>query len=230
MTETEFIRLCIGWDVLNWSKAVKFWKERLQSNPNSRILELGSGPGGISLWLASMDHEVVCSDLNEPGEDVKSFHRKYHHSGNISYQAVNATDIPFENEFDFVVFRSVLGGASSDGNDANKELVMEGIRKALKPGGMLLFAENLQASPLHMLFRKTFVRWGRSWNYSSKKEMLQLLAVFDDVNFSTNGFVGSFGRSERQRKFLSYFDVALFDHLMPSSWHYIMYGSAGKGR
>lgn len=72
----------------------------------------------------------------------------------ITYQDIDATQIPYENEFDIIVFKSIIGGIGRNDNKEIQQLVFNQIYKALKPGGQLLFAENLSASPLHRFFSK----------------------------------------------------------------------------
>jgi 2-polyprenyl-3-methyl-5-hydroxy-6-metoxy-1,4-benzoquinol methylase len=162
---------------------------------------VGSNHGGLSLWLAQKGHQVICSDLDNPKSKAIKSHEKYDNL-NISYQAVNALDIPYENEFDIIVFKSILGGVSRGGNQKNKKAALEQIYKALKPGGKLLFAENLTASKMHQFLRKHFIKWGADWNYLHIDEMEGLFSDFKKINYKTVGFFGAFGRSESQRRLL----------------------------
>jgi hypothetical protein len=102
------------------------------------------------------------------------------------------------------------------------------MHKALKPGGELFFAENLIASPLHQFCRNRFVRWGSTWRYVSIQEMQQFLGGFSEVQYSTIGFAGAFGRSERQRDLLGRIDRLFFDRAVPEGWRYIIVGIAKK--
>ena len=101
------------------------------------------------------------------------------------------------------------------------------IYKSLKPSGVLLFAENLESSKLHQVIRKHFVSWGARWNYLKYKDIDTLFSQFEEVNHRTVGFFGTFGRTEKQRNFLSSFD-AVFDQLIPKKKKYIVYGIAKK--
>ena len=156
-TSPEAIQQFVEWDVVNWAKAIRFWEDKIDFKTDFKCLELGSNRGGLSLWLGMKGVDVICSDLENPQSIAKALHGKYEQL-KINYEAINALEIPYENEFDLIVFKSVLGGASRGGNQGNKQLVMDQIYKALKPGGKLLFAENLMASDLHQFFRKQFVK------------------------------------------------------------------------
>jgi hypothetical protein len=48
--EKELIIDIVGWDVMNWSKAIDFWQKNASiSNKEYQCLELGSSKGGMSL-------------------------------------------------------------------------------------------------------------------------------------------------------------------------------------
>ena len=218
----------IGWDVGNWSGALQFWQSKLSNESGNKVLELGAGPGGLSLWLAQMNNHVVCSDIEEPGDTVKEFHKKFNFKGQIEYGKIDALNIPYENEFDIVIFKSIIGGVSRDGHDEKRDLMMAEILKVLKPNGIFLFAENTAGSKMHSLFRRIFIKWGSSWNYPTVNELTDSLSIFNDVNYETTGFLGTFGRTEWQRNILSQIDQKFLKYIVPSSWNYIMYGVAYK--
>lgn len=217
----------ISWDVANWSRALSYWEENSDLNNGAlHCLELGSRRGGLSLWLALKGHTVICSDLHLPEEEAMEIHKKYDCRSLISYEKVDATTIPYENTFDVIIFKSSLGGISSSNNDLKRKTV-ESIYLALKPGGVLLFAENMASSFLHRFFRKKFVEWGREWNYLQIDEMEGLFSDFKSLSYKTVGFFGTFGRNEKQRNLLGRID-RLFDRLVPISKRYILIGVAKK--
>lgn len=228
MTKDQ-LRDIIEWDIVNWSKAIPFWEEHGNVNSAKKLkcLELGGRKGGLSLWLALKGHEVICSDLNSPEEDAKPKHQKYGLANNISYQSINATEIPFENELDIITFKSILGGICRSGNDALKKVIIDEIHKALKPGGQFVFSENLKSSWLHQFFRKKFTRWGAEWNYLSLAEIKPLMSSFSKFHYKTVGFFGAFGRNEKQRNLFGKIDNC-FEKLLPNKMHYIVIGVAEK--
>ena len=181
MTDKSVVSDCIQWDVHNWSKALSFWEKNVElDNKGLTCLELGSRRGGLSLWLAMKGNHVVCSDLNSPEQMASILHKKYSLPGKIEYEAIDATKIPYENHFDIVIFKSILGGIGRSGNSNLTRIVLEGIYKSLKPGGVLLFAENLIASRMHQFFRKKVVQWGY-WNYLRLDNVEKLLTKFESV-------------------------------------------------
>jgi SAM-dependent methyltransferase len=219
----------IQWDVATWKYALRFWTERLESVQGRLALEIGSRDGGLSLFLALRGCQVVCSDLDGPTPQAIELHRRYGVADRISYASVDACAVPFPDEhFDLVVFKSVLG-ALRDQNPplgAQRTAVSE-MHRVLKDGGRLLFAENLQASPLHTLLRERFVRWGRDWRYLSHVEISELLSGFTETDLSCRGFASAFGRREWQRSLLHGVD-RLAVPLVPVSWRYVAFGVAVK--
>jgi len=222
------IKDIIDWDVGNWSKSLDFWQSKydIKAREND-CLELGSNKGGLSLWLAIHGNRSICSDLKNPKDLAEKIHIKYSCTDRIEYQAINATQIPFENRFDIVTFKSILGGISRSGKDSLKKKTIDEIHKSLKPNGVLLFAENLEGSWLHQFMRKHFVKWGNEWNYLKIEEIKYLFEDFKDVSYQYYGFFAAFGRTEKQRQILSQLDLAL-NKLIPNNQKYIVFGIATK--
>lgn len=219
----------IEWDINNWSRSIIFWNQYLPSEQPLACLELGARRGGMSLWLSMLGHDVVCSDIDNPRNIAEQIHSKHKDKlfGSLRYEEINATNIPYTDQFDVIVFKSILGGIGSYSNKNNQIKALSEIYSALKPGGMLLFAENLAASPIHILLRKKFVNWGARWNYLKYSEINDLFSDFTNLYTSSFGFFADFGRSERQRKILSLIDKTL-DRAIPSRYKYIVFGVAIK--
>jgi len=229
MQMQKSLRDIIEWDIRNWSNALRFWDHHLfQDLSGKTALEIGARSGGLSLWLAMKGATVTCSDLANPEKDARIIHEKYGIASRITYQALDATDLPYENAFDIICFKSVLGGVGRNNHPELQARAIQQMHKALKPGGQLLFAENLIASPLHHYFRKKFVRWGSEWRYITIDEIKKYCSGFSSFSYGTAGFLGGFGRTESQRNALAFLDKYLLDKLVPDSWKYIVYGVATK--
>lgn len=216
------------WDVKSWSKALSYWESNIVWDKVQNGLELGGREGGLSLWLALKGKTVVCSDLKNVKETAQQLHLQYNITSHITYQDIDATDIPYENYFDIIVFKSIIGGIGRNDNYDIQQKVFNEIYKALKPGGKLLFAENLKASSFHQRVRKRFVNWGSSWRYVSINEMKAFLKDFSNCEIKTTGILGTFGRNERQRILLSSMDKLILNKICPENWKYICYGIAEK--
>lgn len=230
LQEEEYLEDIIEWDIRHWSKSLNYWRHKTSvSLENSNGLEIGSRNGGLSLWLAAHGCKVICSDVEGPTERARELHQKHGVSDRIEYNAINATQIPYEDDcFDIVVFKSVLGGIGANDNQPAQVKALKEMYRVLKPGGELFFAENLTASPMHRLLRKRFVSWGNAWRYVSIQEMKELLEDFSKTEYFSTGFFSNLGRNEKQRNLLAAIDDLLINHLVPEQWKYILIGVAKK--
>jgi SAM-dependent methyltransferase len=174
--------------------------------------------------LALNKNKVHCTDLNGPENDAYHIHKKHNCTSRITYGSIDATNIPYENHFDLVIFKSILGGISSGENKKKADTVNE-IHKALKPGGILLFAENLESTFLHRMFRKGYGT--KNWNYLKLRELDEIFTSFSSLDYTTEGFFGCFGRNETQRNVLGKVD-ALLSKVIPMKSKYIVIGVAVK--
>ena len=227
-SKEQILKDIIQWDIKSWSKALDFWEAKVDWSKVQTGLELGGREGGPSLWMALKGIQVVCSDLENVEPTARPLHEKYNVSNLVRYQDIDATNIPYENHFDIIVFKSIIGGVGRDGHPERQRKAFSEIYKALKPGGKLLFAENLVASKLHQQLRKKFVTWGDSWSYLTISELSSYLEKFSDVQIQSTGFLGALGRSEIQRIFLASIDEILLNKILPDNWKYIAYGIAEK--
>jgi SAM-dependent methyltransferase len=219
----------LQWDIKNWGVALDYWEENVELvEANLKCLELGGRQGGLSLWLALKGHQVICSDLTETKKNAEKIHNQYTLPEVIEYKDIDATDIPFSNYFDIIVFKSIIGGIGYNNNKINQQKAFESIYTALKPGGKLLFAENLEGSFLHRFFRRRFTKWGNAWRYITLEETKTFLEKFKHVTIQTTGVLGTFGRNEKQRKLLATLDHIALNKLLPKSAKYIVYGIAEK--
>lgn len=222
----EVIKDIVDWDITNWWRAIHYWDQNIDlNNQKYQCLELGATRGGLSLWLALKGNEVLCTDLKNPKDMAAVVHHKYSCKSNIRYDALDAMAIPFENQFDVIVFKSILGGISQGNRNENKARVLSQIYKALKPGGMLLFTENLVATPLHKFLRS---KYGTpDWNYLKINEVGGLFSAFKSMEYITTGFFGCFGRNEQQKNILGRID-GLLEQFIPKEKKYILSGIAIK--
>ena len=219
----------LHWDVRTWSVALDAWAPVVAAAPPVlRCLEVGAGPGGPTLWLAAQGHDVVCTNLAGTREQAFPLHERYGVVDRVEYRDIDLREgLPYRDEFDVVVFKSVLGGLGAD--PAFARSVIAEIRAALKPGGVLLFAENLRGSPVHRAARWLAYRVRRSsWRYPTLDELTGLLDAFDDLDLRTNGSVAVLGPTEGIRSVLAGLDAAALVRITPARWRYMAYGVARR--
>ena len=191
--DKDIVKDIVEWDVHNWSRAIDFWSENNIFNNDLRgkkVLDIGGRNGGLSLYWSLKGAEVDCTDLSENGfEKARILHRKYGVERQISYYALDALNLHDEKKYDIITFKSVLGGIGYDNNYANQHVAMRNIYRALKPGGFLVFAENLTGTFLHMWLRRN-IRHMRRWRYVKLEEVFQLTEQYRDVKYRTFGLLG----------------------------------------
>lgn len=216
----------LEWDTVNWGRAVDFWHlESICKKGPLRVLDVGARRGGLSLLFGVLNQcrianciNIICSDLTNPSEQAKPLHQKYGLTDYISYAAVNAVTLDTVEEYDIICFKSVLGGIGYGDNKTAQETAIQNMYRALKPGGYLIFAENLTATSFHQFLRKKFNRWN-TWRYVTPEETLAFCSDFSEVCWRCFGFLGALGRNETQRRFLGYIDW-LLDRFLPASAKY----------
>ncbi len=226
--DSQLVADIIQWDVASWSVCLDFWEEHVNWDKVHLALELGCKKGGLSLWLARKGISVICTDVTNAEKSSEELHLKYSCKQKIQYENIDGTDIPFNEYFDLIIFKSIVGGVGMNNNIQAQMKLFHQIYKALKPGGMILFAENLVSTPVHQWLRKIFVLWGKGWRYVNLKEMDSFLQEFECIQMKTTGVIASMGRDETQRRILSWLDRGFLNFITPRSWKYIVYGVAQK--
>ena len=224
----EILKDIINWDVKNWSVALNSWDKALSHLPvGAHALEIGAREGGLSLYLALKGCQVICSDVENPQATAQVRHQSHNIQDQVSYAAADATSLPFaDRQFDVVAYKSILGTIGRNDQPGQQLRAIGEIYRVLKPGGTLLFAENLAGTTVHRLFRKT-TKWGGYWRYVTVDEMRRFHEQFSDFEFGTFGFLAVFGRSEFQRGILHHVDKVI-DPLLKDQHKYIIYGYARK--
>ncbi len=215
------LRDVIGWDVRNWRNAIAFWEQHVGRDLRGlHGLELGCGRnGGLSLWLALRGCHVVCSGWPRIEPQPQQIHRHYDVDARITYAKLDARAIPFASAFDLICFKSMLGGIARGNRPEEAGRVMASIERALKPGGYLLFAENLTAARWHGWLRRRYGSGRDGWRYFTREELQTQTTIFAECRFTTFGYLGLLGRREWQRDLLARIDSCIVP-MIPSENRY----------
>lgn len=226
MARRRIIDDIIGWDVKNWSKFLTFNENYLDGvSPGKTALEIGARRGGLSLYLALKGFSVVCSDYYFPEQSARELHRRYGVADKIRYAAIDVLHIPHpEDSIDLVIFKSVLGALQER---SKQQQAIREMHRVLKPGGVLLFAENAVGTWLQHSLRKTCTPRLSDWRYVSLEEIRDFCRIFRAVTLESWGFFGLLGWNERMRKELGELDAVIMK-LIPDSWRYILLVGAEK--
>lgn len=217
----------IGWDQGTWGACLDFWQAFVPDLQGKQVLELGASQGGLSLYFALQGAAVICSDLRSPEKQARVLHLAYGQS-HIQYLPLDATHLALpDHSQDVVVFKSILGGIRRGAEIDPKPMVIAEILRVLRPGGWLLFAENLKGTAWHMFLRKRFVSWAKNWEYLSLAELNTLIQPFAESHYQTAGIFALCGRNERQRHYLSCLDKYVQKY-WPDDQRYCVFVAARK--
>ena len=211
----------IRWDISNWSRALEHLDQNKCMPFNGKnILELGGKNASLSLWAAEREGLVTCSDI--VGFE-NQFSQKVNHikKGGIQYEIIDALDIGLSETYDFILFKSMLGGIGRIGSGKLQMDVMRQIHKSLKKGGEVLFIENMRGTFIHQMYMKRYGATKNDWCYPSYSDFIKMSNIFSKVKYETFGVLGSSGNL--LKKVRTAFDLK-FEKTFPKSWRYIYAG------
>ena len=211
-----------GWDVETWGKFLSFLEGTGIDFRDKRVLEVGAGNGGLSLYFAKQGAKVVCTD-SRWRDGIEENHRRNGVTDQIEYRQAGINDLSqyYENTFDIIVCKAVLGGIGLGGNGNLAEGVHE-IYKCLKPGGYFIFCDSMRASYIHAAARK---RFGSNWHYFTREEIMELCHEFTLISEQYYGYLAPFTRILRDhyriRNFFGKVDSVFFEKILPDRKKYM---------
>jgi trans-aconitate 2-methyltransferase len=131
-----------GWDADAYSKASSIQKkwglellDKLNLHGDERVLDIGCGDGKLSIEIAARVPGGFVVGIDSSEEMIDFARKRYpaEEYPRLSWQAMDATALIFTEEFDIVFSNAVLHWIF------DQTSVLNGVRRALKPGGRLLF-------------------------------------------------------------------------------------------
>jgi len=130
------------WDAADYaahSSGQLVWAKELigtmKLNGWESVLDLGCGDGKATALLAEAvpDGHVVGIDNSKTMIDLAQAQYSLPDYANLSFQLIDATELPFDSQFDVIFSNAVLHWVP------DQMAVLLGVNKALRPGGRLLF-------------------------------------------------------------------------------------------
>jgi ubiquinone/menaquinone biosynthesis C-methylase UbiE len=113
------------------SALVRDFKERVGNPVEKKILDVGSGPGGVSIAFALAGAHVSGIDIEKELYDISILHAK-EYGVNVDFFLYDGNHLPFrDNTFDYAVSVSVIE------HTTDPELYLGEILRVVKPGGKL---------------------------------------------------------------------------------------------
>ena len=144
-------------DFISLGRYKKFIERAIRDmdiHPEDRILDLGCGTGRNAELMAKFLSErgsILGLDIGD--EMIAQFEEKFSGQPNIEVKKMRIDEkLPFENEFDKALLSFVFHGFPRE----KQEIIIENVRRALKPGGELLLLDwqefDLQEKPWFIRF------------------------------------------------------------------------------
>ncbi len=220
--ENRLLKDIIGWDTETWRKFLSFLENTGIDFRDKHVLEVGAGNGGLSLYFVMKGADVVCTDLVWR-DGITENHKRNDVADRITYRQVGINDLSryYENTFDIIVCKAVLGGIGIAGNGDLPEGIHE-VYQCLKPGGYFIFCDSMHASLIHTAARK---RFGSHWHYFRREEIMALCHEFTLVREHYYGYLAPFTRilkdHYRIRNFFGKLDSVFFEKILPDSKKYM---------
>jgi ubiquinone/menaquinone biosynthesis C-methylase UbiE len=134
---------------------------RLDVRPNSKVLELGPGPGYFSPEVATAipEGKLVLVDVQQEMLDMAKERLDKRGIGNVEYRQGDATSLPVESEFVDVGFLVAVLGEVPDRDACLREM-----HRVLKENGLLSITEFKLGDP-HFISKNEMTRMVQSTGF-----------------------------------------------------------------
>lgn len=129
---------------------VDFIEKEIDYDKTKRILDIGCGTGRHAVELAKRGYTVTGVDLSTDQLN-RAMEKAKKENVSVDFQAADARDLPFDNEFDLVIMICEGAFPLMETDEMNYEILVNA-QKALKPKGMFIFTT---LSGLFPLFNST---------------------------------------------------------------------------
>ncbi len=140
-------------------------QNRLTIKHKTKILEVGSGAGGIVTYLKESNERYAIDPLEDFYSSVKSFNDQ--RDKNVKYQNSMGEEIPFEDKtFDLVIMDNVLDHCELPG-----KVIVE-VQRVLSDNGLIYFKQNtyhIWGSLIRNLMEKFLIDKGHPHTFSKTK-------------------------------------------------------------
>lgn len=125
----------------------EFIELAVESARGKRVLEIGCGPGSVSLRVAAVAEHLTAIDISDTAIRQASGRAARAGLTNAEFHVMNAEELAFEpGSFDFVCGRSIL-------HHLDLHRAYPAIARVLRPSGMAIFLEPLGHNPVINAFR-----------------------------------------------------------------------------
>ncbi len=149
-----YSRFCKKYLAREYRRIVGFFKDELRVNPSGSILEVGSGPGWISIFLAQAlpNSKIIALELSKDMRRIAEENQAASGVTNVVFEPGNAESMPFDtNSFDGVISNGSLH------HWVQPIAVFNEVRRVLKPDGVYAIFDGRRdlgalANLLHQVF------------------------------------------------------------------------------
>lgn len=168
------------------SELTEYLNDFLKIDRSTKILEIGSGAGGIVTYLKNSDHRYAVDPLEDFYSSVPEFVNQRDES--VQYFKAMGEELPFENDFfDLIIVDNVL-----DHCDDPPKVMLEA-KRVLKPGAVIYFKQNtyhLWGTTVRFLMEKLLIDKGHPHTFT-KNNLRKLIdsADFDIVKKNRGGYL-----------------------------------------